>query len=279
MSARKLKRAATDPYSLKEGNVDPETNATIRHIVAAYATCIVYVDSEGYIQYWCTPDHDWPDEEAFADIESRITEFQGAVKNQLGTGASAQFAIQIGQVIEAALESGNFEGARRALQNLHSTLKRRVDERMRLYILKTSLIAASVLLLVGVGGWLNRRALEDALGVFFMDGFFCAIAGALGASFSIVQRTNTLTVAPESGSASYIVECLGRIFLGAFAGTVVYLACISNIALGFLSKLSSTEPDIRIATLLLVAAASGVSERMLGSLVGAIEKKTGASAK
>jgi hypothetical protein len=150
---------------------------------------------------------------------------------------------------------------------------------MRLHVLKTSLTAALVALVIGVGGWLNRHLLENVLGVGFTEGFFCAIAGALGAAFSIVQRANMLTVAPESGPASYVVECLGRIFLGGFAGIVTYLACISNVALGFLSKLSSSETDIRMATLLLVAAASGLSERMLGSLVGAIEKKAGSAAK
>lgn len=97
--------------------------------------------------------------------------------------------------------------------------------------------------------------------------FDAGLAGAFGALLSVTARTRTLMLEPESGKRGLRIEAVSRLLIGVGAGILVYLAFNAHLLL----KDAINGAQAQTAALWLLCIASGLSEKILPSVLGKAE--------
>jgi hypothetical protein len=259
-----------DPMALKEGELDPETGYKIAHLIGAYETCIIYLDDANNLHYWSTREHEWPDEAAFAAIESEATYLRTAAGPHLNQRDRYQTSYITGEAIAFALESHDFIGAKNALARARELLGQ--AQRIRVVLTTLGLVTFSVVAASAV--WLCRNQIQQQFGTWLFEGLLCALAGGVGAALSIMQRTGQLPLPVTAWPFADLLECIARYAIGTTAGVMLYLGISANLFLGIVNKIDNASSTNRGALLLGLALSAGVSERAFPKLVRSFEKQT-----
>jgi hypothetical protein len=264
--------AATDLMSLKEGELDPISNVTIASLISRTPTCIVYLDSDNALHLHVTDDHEFPkDRSVIAEVEACVRELRLSARVRLEPNQQTAFCYLLAHAVALAYTPNEASAANQAIQEARRFLTANGNSRDRQWILATALSTASAATLFSYLTWAWRADLVAAYGGAALLVALSTFIGALGASVSVILRTAKLPVAPGTGPMAYATECIARAVVGAVSGALVSLCVQGNLLLGFIN--GETSAPARTATMLVLALAAGISERILPSIVGQVEQQ------
>lgn len=127
----------------------------------------------------------------------------------------------------------------------------------------------AVLLYIGNRGeWTNASEVaETGLTLATFPFGLCFLFGIVGAIGSMLSRLTTMPSDIEAGWLIHVVDGASRVFVGGFFGVLGGMGFAGNVFLGFLEPAQASYGIV----LCLVAAISGISERLIPSLVKSFE--------
>lgn len=94
-----------------------------------------------------------------------------------------------------------------------------------------------------------------------------AFYGAVGATFSVLQRVTRLEIDWRASRTAICCEAVARIVVGCLSGAFFYFACTSDLVLGVFKD--------NAAALTVFCAVAGFSERLIPELVQKLEAQAG----
>ena len=253
-------RLDRDPEYAKWKHLEPD----IEFLVIVTETFIVYVDKAIDVDWSLrdeSGDRSPSDTNEFNAVLNRVASLEAMPCDELARSMKLQFKRLIGEGIARAL-GGNFKGAQSILKSAEQYIQARNEETSRFWYLSGSALMALPFVLIGCLFWIGRGWLQESIGPLAFWEVLSGCAGALGALLSVIGRTGALHFDCSAGKRLHYLEASSRIAAGVISGLLVGLAVHSQIILTALSR-GGHMTEI----MLLAGMASGVSERLAGSII------------
>jgi len=244
---------------LSEGAHDPVLDKDVKWLIDSDDDYIVYIDEQNYVE-WTMNSNDRIPPEA-GPILTRVgwlesVDAEGLEENQLET-----YKRLIGEGV-ARLFDGNVAAAGDAMNAAETWITSRAAEASRLWLLEGSSVALAVATLAyAVTAW--RTGLDPLVHGSFVS-VTGALFGALGAWFSILQRSGSENLDLGAGRRVRRVEGLSRVLTGVVGGFFVSLLMSAGYLL-------SAEITAKRPFFFAVCIVAGLSERLVNSLVDNVE--------
>ncbi len=229
---------------------------------------IVCIDEDVDVD-WMTgagfPGH--KDQKAFNDVLNRMALLESQPTHDLDAKIRLSFKRMLGEAVARGL-TGDYANAGKILDKAQAFVSARKEELARSWYLATGAFVTAAVLAVGLGSWLGRDSIRQAVGdiVFWLT--ISAVAGAAGAFLSIIMRMGKAAVDSSAGKTLHQLECLSRIVAGMLSAVLVGLAVYAEVIFPIFRK--SANP---YAFLVFVSVVAGASERLAPSLIETFEKQ------
>ena len=179
----------------------------------------------------------------------------------LDPGVIDEYRRLLGEALVCAFEN-DYETASKMIASAASYINARSQEISRLWYLGACLWAAIPCAVLAVIFAINKDAFQIMLGSTLFWILLAALAGAVGALFSVIMRIGCLSVDCASGKSMHSLEGFSRILAGAISGTFVAVAFYSGILFPAVIQTGKVQYAI-----ILLAMISGISERSAVSLI------------
>jgi len=172
----------------------------------------------------------------------------------------------LGEAIARSL-CNDYVNAAMILNEAETFIMQRNGELARSWYLSTGFFVTCPLVGIGYLTWFWRVRVQEMVGdvVFWL--IVVAIAGAVGAFFSIIMRMGNESLDSSAGKWLHQLECASRIGAGMISAVIVGLAVYADIILSAVSKHGNAK-----AFLALAAISAGAIERWAPSIIDRIAK-------
>jgi hypothetical protein len=225
---------------------------------------IVFLDKEGDLDWETTKEYDSEGHKDF-DAHNSIMNDAALLEETPSEGLQAkqirQFKRLIGEAMVCSFEH-DYGNARKMLVAAAKYMRDRSEETSRMWYLCASCVMTIPFGLLGSIVWLYRANAGILLGYQGMWLVLSCSAGALGALFSVIQRSGKLKLDCAAGRWLHYLEGSSRICAGVLAGFLVSLAVKYEIILGPLAR-GDKMPGI----MLIAALVAGFSEQLASSII------------
>lgn len=156
---------------------------------------------------------------------------------------------------------------KRLVQAAKKYYQERSEETSRRWYLNATIRVFGLCLLAGLLAWITQDAVIRMIGSHAFKIGLSAVAGTIGALFSVIARSGKLKFNASAGRNLHELEAASRIAAGAISGVIIYLALSSEIILGALLKNSH-----RTEIALLASIAAGAGERLATSIISKFDE-------
>jgi hypothetical protein len=257
-----------DYSSYREGVEFEPLKKNIKILIVAKYDFIVFLDDDLCVHYWYSGRYEYKklpkDSGKVLITESRLE----AVSHELLLRRQKRvFRTMLGESLARLFDEMETANALAILSEAKDYLTTRSSELGRVYYLLASLgctvlVLAIVLYLWGHRAWmLEFFGTADAVDVIVGIGM-----GTLGAFFSFLQRSSTLSITSSAGRNVYIVEAAMRAMAGGLGGFLVALAIKTGLLLAQVGR-----SDRPLLLLMLFCLVAGSSERAVPVLMKRFE--------
>jgi len=281
--------------TLKAGAIDPWLGLKIDTIIRKSTRYIVYPDSELDVQWWWVtrPDQQAVDmlqasigqltkESSFLLVGRRPWAFRGerppAQVNFADRYLAKEIRSLMGEALALALNGGSQADCTAVLDEAKRYIAVAKDQRTRPLFVTFFLIAVGAVgAVLGLWACLFSQCCATQMDHRFVTKWLeAAVAGSVGALLSAMLRTKDLGLEPAARWKGLAVEAVARALIGAGSGVLVGFAFDSGLLLnGAIHHGNNAQgDDVSRILRLFLCVASGISERMLPSLVGKAESLT-----
>jgi hypothetical protein len=259
--------------ALKEGDIDPWMGLKIYRIIRKSTRFIVYLDERCDVQWW------WitrPNEGLVSRVQSRLGQltkesaFLLIDPEQTDDVVIAEKIRRVmGEAMALALNDAPLEDCEAALAEARRYITVSKDQRTRpLFLLFFLSIVALLGVILGLWVCFGGRCCAAYDAKFVSAWLEGAVAGSAGAMISAMLRTVDLGLEPAARWKGLLIEAAARALIGAGTGILIVLAYESGI---LIKDILRNDSHVQHAVRLFLCIASGVSERILPSLVGKAE--------
>jgi hypothetical protein len=250
----------------KEGMIFPKLNKKIHILTVVEKDYIVFLDDDLHVHYYNSDDYpELP--EGNGDVFARQADLEATSGLLLKNTQLETHRRLLGEAIARLYGDETVVYADQMLDRAADFLRARSGERARMWYLSATLVATCVVLLLGLGFWINKDAVLKLLAFDYgaAEVFLGAAMGSLGALISVLLRSNKLELDASAGARVHYFEGIMRVLVGALAGLLFVLAVKANILLGAIAR-----SDKALTILLVISIAAGASEQLLPNLIDQI---------
>lgn len=244
------------------GKPAPRFKVIVREIVFVTDDFIVFLDDQDCTYWWTRADLPRARGSDFNKVLNRVAELEAIPVDVLTSAQRRAFRTLIAEGIARALDEEDTSSAAAVHDKAEQYVRARLGEVARFWYLRVALFSAT---LVGVAmsvlAWLRSSSNTEVL-----DLSITVLAGALGAAFSLLTRAGGMQLDPAAGARLHTCEAIGRISSGALGALVVTLTLRSGLVLPALQ-------DAGLSLVVLLCLVSGVSERLVPTLVSQLERQ------
>ena len=239
----------------------------VHHLVLSGDDFIVFLDHDLDVDWSTTKE--WGDQNAavkeLGDVLNQAAIVECIPNDHQRGNIRLNFKRMVGEGVARALD-GDFEAARKILEQARNYIDTRNVEKARYWQLCTACVLGSLLGFGGFGTWLFRDPLVRDLGdtAYFL--ILSAFAGGIGAVVSMIFRMGRSSPTSESPKQLHILEASSRVLAGCFSALLVSGAVQAGLILSVLA-----DPSRLHSVMLTAAVASGASERLAPSIIARIE--------
>lgn len=240
----------------------------IKHHVYVEKDFIVFVDHNLDVDWRTTSEYDKTrprNKEIHFEILNLAASIETTPCQHLEDGTKLGFKRLIAEGIARALLE-DYGNARKILEKAERFIALRSQEKSRYWYLSASCVAGVLVAFGGLILWIFRVRAVEILGYVAFDGLLACVAGALGATLSIISRMGKVQLDCLSGMPLHYMEGASRVAAGSLSGLVAYFALKSGQVLPDL--LNAGDPRVVI---LFAAMVAGASERWAPSIISRFE--------
>lgn len=237
------------------------------HLIRSTRNFVVYLDKELELEWQTTDEF----EDKFnvgdsAQVLRRIAYLNAVPTSHLPKEHVKSLRLMLGEAMALALQDQIIDAGHLANDAFEFLIARNRDCSRRWFLL-ASLISFGVIALICLLTYSLRTALDGTLGAEIIDGVCCAGIAACGSMCSIILRIPKLQLDPAAGTLLHSLEAIGRLILGSIFGVAALIAIKSEL---IFPKLNGAG----LAGMLVIAFASGFSERLVPSFIQYLERNT-----
>lgn len=259
---------------LREGEFDPQLNKWVKKlIVVENDSFAVYLDNNCDVQFIAYPSN----VKEFAKVQTQVIYLEQA-SSFLKHNQEALLHVRclLGDAYAQVLSSGDSKDAAEPLALARTILAETNPDVSFGWYFSSASKTCLALATIGLALWVLRTTplVTSYLGRTAFELVLCAIAGAIGAFFSISTRATHLTLNALAGKQSHRLETRARLFAGMLSASLLVMALKSKLILAPLA-----DGNGHLTTLLLLSALAGISERVVPSLVSSFEQSVKKSEK
>lgn len=178
-----------------------------------------------------------------------------------------EFLTLLGEALVCTFEN-DYGTANKMVASAASYIDARSQEKSRIWYLVACLWTAGPCAFLAVIISINKDALLITLSPTLYWTFLAALAGAIGALFSVLLRIGRLSVDCASGKSLHNLEGFSRILAGAISGTFVAVSFYSGIF--FPAVVQAEKAHFAV---ILLAMISGIAERSAVSLIAKFQSE------
>lgn len=250
----------------KEGNVFPLLDKKIHILIVVAVGYIVFLDPKLRVHLYYNSSYEGSFEH-FGSASAKASDLENTSYLLLKGSQLEAHQRLVGEAFARLLEDKTDKHANQILERAGKFLESRSHERARIWYLSASLLTTAAFLAGALVFWNKREGILAFLNLnpSHADIFLGAAMGSLGASISVLLRSNRLKVDPFAGAWVHYFEAVIRVLVGALAGMLLILAVRSNVLLGAINQAANAH-----LILLLFSSVAGASELLLPSLIDQI---------
>lgn len=240
----------------------------IRFLVLEADTFIVCIDSELDVD-WSTNDgfQGLNDETRHHEILNRTALLESLPIYSLPEQIRLSYKRMLGEAIARSL-SDDYPNAIKALDSAEGFINARNGELARFWYLTAGGAYAIIIAIAGLLLWFGRHEVKGLLGNTLFWLAIAAVAGAVGALFSIIMRMGKSSLDCSAGKGLHQLESVSRITAGMISAMLIALAIYADFIFSAFTKFSNKQIVIVLAALI-----AGASERWAPSLIEHVEKQ------
>ena len=252
--------------NLKAGDNEPSLGKNIKEVIIADDSYIVYMDSEGTIQ-WTTEGYSnfSPD---FGKIQNQISFWESVCNKVFCANEAYTFKTLLAEGYARILDEKKFAPAQQIIDDTKERIKSVGEAKVRVIYLLSGFITSLVACFAFMYLWIDRDAMKNSVGEDAFQVIACSIVGSIGAFISTFIRAKNYKAEITAGTFIHSFDGVLRIFYGLIAGCVICLAIKSNFTLGFINSLKRSFP-----VELFMSMVGGASEILVPSIVKKVEGK------
>lgn len=245
--------------SAKPGRWD-DLDDDIEFLIREEDDFIVYLDTDWNVE-WQTSDDYAPDSKLVGEAQNRRATVEALPLDRLAPDLFKSIKKMLAEATARALE-GNEPGTREMFARCERFARARLRELARLWYLGGATAGAVIM---AVLGWLGAWALAWFLGLApqLRDELgIGVVAGALGATLSVMLRFATSGPDPEASRATHLIDGLLRAVVGGVSAAVVTLALHARVL----------NPELQGRSIhALLCLAGGFGERWVPNLIERVQ--------
>lgn len=240
----------------------------IQYLVLEADNFMVCIDSELIVD-WNTNDQfqGHKDETKHNAVLNRMALLESIPTYSLHDNVRLNYKRMLGEAIARSL-SGDYANGLKILDAAEGFISARNGELARAWYLTAGGATTVILVILGLIMWLARSEVKGAVGDILFWLIVAAIAGAVGAMFSIIMRMGKAKLDCSAGMTLHFLESISRIAAGMISAVLIGLAVYADVLLPVLAKAGN-----RRAFIILAALVAGASERWAPSLIEQVEKR------
>lgn len=229
---------------------------------------VVHIDKDGRLDWETSREFDKeianrPEakRQLLSDVKGEICLAEAAQLEDFSEEIKHRYLRLLGEALVHWIE-GDASTSRKMIEGAVAYLRERSEETSRKWYLFAGINSAGLFCLAGILAWVFRTGTIDIVG---LNGFMLLMAacfGAVGAMFSIIMRSGTLSFSASAGRRLHYIEASSRISAGAVSAVIAFLAIKSELVLGAIVHESGNT-----MLLFLAALAAGAGERLATSII------------
>lgn len=261
------KRNVDDYIGFIEGDYEASLGKTIKTLIYATNSFIVYLDEEYYVEWTYNDKYEDADVvvEKFGLVINRIGFLETLSDGKLKGSQLVAFRRLLGESMARLLKEQNDKNALIILKTAEQLLNAKSRQQLIFFALGTTLLVLLTQLLM----WSN---LKCNWGFFtscneLFPVVFCSLSGGFGGFIFLMARSKTLEIEPSLEESAYKFEGVLRIFYGIICAFVTYLALNSKLIFGNITNVKFS------TTTILICMISGASEKILPGIIKKVESK------
>lgn len=243
---------------LRENDLDPTLNKTVKWLVNSDDDFIVYIDEDLYVE-WNMNNNSMLDANTGPHL-NRVGQLEAVDTTYLDRTRVESYKRMIAEGVSRVFEK-NLDAAKTALDFAESWITSRNTEVARGWYLLGSGLTALVALVtaVSLGYWHASLRQEPYFNLMIGAAF-----GGIGAWLSVIQRTRTAGLDVAAGPILHYVEGAFRIMAGSLGAMLIAVA----IRAGLYAQAE------RLSVIIVICMVAGVSERLVPSFIEQMESRT-----
>jgi hypothetical protein len=241
----------------------------VRHLILSTAKFIVFLDNDLDVDWASSSAYDEnersDDKRERGEILIRAAAVECIPNDHQKENIRLNFKRMVGEGVARALEH-EYDIGRKIVEQARQYIEARNVEKARYWQLCTACVLGVMLGLCGLALWWFRAFPIRAWGepAYFL--FMAGVAGSIGAVLSMIFRMGHTFPTSEAPRALHILEAASRVLAGYFSG----LLAAGSVQVGLILSVASGNGQMH-ATMLVVAFASGASERFAPSIIARLE--------
>lgn len=242
----------------------------VGYLVFSTSDFAVFLNDQGEVDWETTDEYEASgklDMPKFNGVHNAAMLLECQPCEDLSKDHRTNFRKMIALAIARGLQN-DFVNAEAMIQSAGVYYTRRMRESSRVWYLGGSGVAALGFVLVGAVMWLGRVTVIDWVGQVAFFTLVAGCLGAVGAFFSVIQRTGRLDLDPSAGRRVHRIEGLSRTVAGVITGCIVALA----VKLRLVGPSVSEGYEMHLA-MAVMGLASGVGERWLPSIISKLVRE------
>jgi hypothetical protein len=279
-AAAAYRRAMGQLSALTEGDTDPWMGLKIYRVIRKSTRFIVYLDDRLDVQWW------WlirPNEALVSRVQARISQLtkESAFLLESERATRDRYLAEkirhaMGEAMALALNDALPEDCEAALAEAQRYIAVSKDQHTRpTFLLSFFAMVLSLGVILALWVCFGSHCCTRIDAKFVGQWLEAAVAGSAGAMISALLRTSDLGLEPAARKQGLFIEAAARALIGAGSGMLVAFAYDSGL---LLKEIIRTDGNAQHIVRLFLCIVSGVSERILPSLVGKAESLVDAKA-
>ena len=252
---------------LKAGDIDNALGKTIKELILASDTFIVYLDSDNTIQWSATGHEQWGQD--FGKIQNQVSLWESISNKLFDANDSYAYKALLAEAYGRMFDGGNDASAQDIIDQTVERIKKQGKEILRQQYILSSLFTMILVVVFIFAIVMNKSALINRISY---DGYrilLTGLFGGVGAFVSTMLRAKNYEAEIALGKTVHRIDGFLRIVYGVIAGVVISLGIKSNIILGFI-KDANKNSFVEI----FIGAIAGASEVLLPNIIKKIEDKS-----
>ena len=253
---------------LRAGSTEPFLGKTIKEIIMASETYIVFMDSDGVIQ-WVT-DGSYGDFDAkFGEIQNEISCWESVCNKLFDEKEAYDFKTLLAEGYARILGQKDAASAIAVINATVDRIKSVGNQKIRMLFLEASFKSTIFIIILILIFWIFRSYSTGLIGLGAFHVVMCSFSGGIGAFISTFIRAKTYNTEITAGKEIHVFDGMLRIFYGVISGGLICLAIEANVILGFIEKIQSNEFCIKI----FMSLVAGASEFLVPSIIKKVEEQ------